>query len=134
MNAPADRPGRERTYHRLVRAAEEEIEATLRALPPPLRKEARQIPVTLEPFPNQAILDDGFEPDLLGLFVGRARPDEMVSTEELPTQILLFVENLWDYAGHDPEIYREEVRRTLLHELGHYLGLDEDELFERDVD
>jgi predicted Zn-dependent protease with MMP-like domain len=40
-------------------------------------------------------------------------------------RIRLFLDNLWDYAEHDRETYREEVRITLLHELGHYLGLDE---------
>jgi predicted Zn-dependent protease with MMP-like domain len=49
----------------------------------------------------------------------------------MPPQILLFYENLWDFAGGEEETYREEVRITYLHELGHYLGLDEDELDER---
>jgi hypothetical protein len=38
------------------------------------------------------------------------------------------------FAEHDREEYREEVRTTYLHELGHYLGLDEEALAERDLD
>ena len=48
--------------------------------------------------------------------------------------IWLFLENIWDYAGRDTAAYREEVRVTYVHELGHYLGLDEDDLEVRDLD
>jgi predicted Zn-dependent protease with MMP-like domain len=49
----------------------------------------------------------------------------------VPRQIVLFLENLWDFAGSDEGPYREEVRITFIHEFGHYLGLDEGELEER---
>ena len=39
-----------------------------------------------------------------------------------------------DYAEADEEIYRDEVRLTYLHELGHYLGWDEDEIAERGLE
>jgi predicted Zn-dependent protease with MMP-like domain len=52
----------------------------------------------------------------------------------LPPQIILFLENVWDFAEGDEVIFREEVRTTFLHELGHYLGLDEDELTERGLE
>ncbi len=34
----------------------------------------------------------------------------------------------------DEQVYRAEVRTTYLHELGHYLGLDEDELTQRGLE
>ena len=49
-------------------------------------------------------------------------------------QIILFLENLWDFAEGEEEIFREEIHTTYLHELGHYLGLDEDELIERGLE
>lgn len=52
----------------------------------------------------------------------------------MPPQIILFLENIWEYAEGDAGVYRVEVRTTLLHELGHYLGLDEDDLAERGLD
>jgi len=52
----------------------------------------------------------------------------------LPAQIILFLENLWDFAEEDEEFFREEVRTTYLHELGHYLGLNEIDLEERGLD
>ena len=52
----------------------------------------------------------------------------------LPPQIILFLENIWELAEEDEAVYREEIRTTLLHELGHYLGLDEIDLEERGLD
>jgi len=36
--------------------------------------------------------------------------------------------NIWREAEEDEDAYRREVRATLLHELGHYLGLEEIDL------
>jgi len=52
----------------------------------------------------------------------------------LPPTITLFLANLRDEAGDDPAIFRQEVRTTLLHEIGHYLGLDEDGLIARGLE
>jgi predicted Zn-dependent protease with MMP-like domain len=46
-------------------------------------------------------------------------------------RIRLFLDNLWDDCNGDLQTYRDEVRITFLHELGHYLGLDEDQVAER---
>ena len=109
-----------------------EIEATLAALPKPLREQARQLPVTFEPVPNAGLQADGIEPDTLGLFTGAEFADE--GAVVLPPQIILFLENLWDFAEGDEAIFCDEVHTTFLHELGHYLGLDEDGLTERGLD
>jgi len=121
-------------WKRLLAAARTEVETTLAALPAPLRREARQVPVAYEQRPSRDQLGPDLPPDTLGLFVGVAFPETYAGVQDLPAQILLFLENIWDYAGHDAGRYREEVRRTLLHELGHYLGLDEDDLTARDLD
>jgi len=112
--------------------ASEEVEATLLALPKPLRERAKELPVTLERIPNAGLQEDGIEPDTLGLFTGAELADE--GHVPLPPQIILFLENLWDLAEGDEKIFRGEVRTTFLHELGHYLGLDEDELIERGLE
>jgi len=109
-----------------------EVEATLAALPSPLRERARELPVTFERIPNAGLQADGVEADTLGLFVGPEFAEEMHVS--MPPQIILFLDNINDFAENDPEIFREEVRTTLLHELGHYLGLDEDGLTERGLD
>jgi predicted Zn-dependent protease with MMP-like domain len=111
-----------------------EVQATLAALPAPLRDRAQPLPVTFERRPNAAHRRDGIEPDTLGLFVGPEFADEESTTLPLPPQIILFLDNIWDQAEADEELFREEVHTTYLHELGHYLGLDEDDLFERGLE
>ena len=117
---------------KLEALAASEVEATLAALPVPLREQAHKLPITFEPHPNCALQAEGIEPDTLGLFTGPEFADAEHST--LPPQIILFLGNIWDIAEGDEEIFREEVRITLLHELGHYLGLDEDDLTERGLE
>ena len=121
-------------WKRLRALARDQVASTLAALPAPLRERARGLPVTFERHPNAAQLQDGLEPDTLGLFVGPEFAYEEIADSPLPPQIILFLENLWDFAEADEESFREEVRTTYLHELGHYLGLDEDDLFDRGLD
>ena len=109
-----------------------EVEATLESLPRPVRERAEKLPVTFEGQPNAGLQADGIEIDTLGLFTGPEFAEESHAT--LPPQIILFLENIWDFAEGDEEIFREEVRTTFLHELGHYLGLDEDELTDRGLE
>lgn len=116
-------------WDKLKRLALAEVEATLAELPAPLCERARQLPVTFERVPNADLQADGIEPDTLGLFVGPEFAEE--SAVPMPPQIILFLENLWDFAEGDEEVFRDEVHTTFLHELGHYLGLDEDDLTER---
>jgi predicted Zn-dependent protease with MMP-like domain len=124
--------GDRRRWERMVLAAEEEVKAVLRALPPPLRARVRDIPIVFERVPGRDRVRDGVDPDLMGLFVGDAVEEEDQHPE--PTQVFLFLENIWEEAAHDAEEYRRQVRDTLLHEIGHYLGLDEDGLAERDLE
>jgi predicted Zn-dependent protease with MMP-like domain len=131
---PMKKPGHERLWNRLLTEAEAEVGSLITTLPAPVRKHAMKVPVTYEPFPNEAIVGDGFDPDLLGLFVGNSINASVESEETIPAQIILFLESIWDFAGHDAEVYREEIRCTYLHELGHYLGLDENGMIERDLD
>ncbi|MGO8837322.1 MAG: metallopeptidase family protein [Limisphaerales bacterium] len=112
--------------------ASAEVEATVSALPKPLRARAEKVPVTLERQPNRDLQADGIEPDTLGLFTGAEFAEE--ATVPLPPQIILFLENLWDFAEGDEAVFRDEVRKTFLHELGHYLSLDEDELSDRGLE
>ena len=119
-------------WQHLQKQALAEVEATLKALPEPLREHAEKLPVTFERQPNGGLQADGIEADTLGLFTGPEFADE--ENVPMPPQIILFLENLWDFAEGDDEIFRDEVHTTFLHELGHYLGLDEDELTERGLE
>jgi predicted Zn-dependent protease with MMP-like domain len=119
-------------WSKLTAMAGDEVEATLARLPAPLREKAIRLPITFERIPNAGLQADGIAPDTLGLFVGPDFADEEAGP--MPPQIILFLENLWDVTEGDADIFREEVETTLLHELGHYLGLDEGDLMDRGLD
>jgi predicted Zn-dependent protease with MMP-like domain len=122
----------ELNWEKLCAVAAAEVETTLAKLPEPLRARAEKLPVTFERQPNADLQADGIEPDTLGLFTGPDFVDE--GHVPLPPQIILFLENLRDFAESDEKIFREEVRTTFMHELGHYLGLDEEDLFDRGLE
>jgi predicted Zn-dependent protease with MMP-like domain len=119
-------------WNTLLRLARTEVQRTLAELPEDLREPAAKLPVLYETMPSPEQADDGIAPDTLGLFIGDPIHDEGASP--LPARIILFLENLWDFAQSDPEIFQEEVHITFLHELGHYLGLNEDEIGERGLE
>lgn len=114
---------------RLLRVAEGVVERELRRLPVEIRQAAEACVMEIEFMADCVAAGEGeLDEDLLGLFEGCSLAD---SEPDLPIhlpRIRLFLDNLWDHAGHDMPTFREEVRLTWLHELGHYLGLDEDQV------
>jgi predicted Zn-dependent protease with MMP-like domain len=108
------------------------VESVLETLPQPLREKASRVPITFEPCPNPGLQSDGIAPDTLGLFTGSELADE--GMHPMPAQISLFLDNRWAFSGQAEAMFRSEVRTTLLHELGHYLGLDEEDLTARGLE
>jgi predicted Zn-dependent protease with MMP-like domain len=112
--------------------ADKEVRDVCRALPPDLRACIANLPITLDPQPTKdEEIEEGDDEALLGLFVGPSYAEAASDDDPLPSAIRLFIENIRDEAEDDPARFRQEVRTTLLHELGHFLGLDEDELDKR---
>src|SRR5688572_1845622 len=111
---------------RLSREAfERQVAAAADLLPADFRRHLAEVAVTVEPIPPEEILLDGtppLDPELLGLFVGVALPEKSFQGPggDLPPRILLFQRNLERYAA-DEKALRDELRRTLYHELAHYL-------------
>jgi predicted Zn-dependent protease with MMP-like domain len=129
----AAQAARRMKWNTLCQIADETVCAARKRLPAEIRPAADALPVTFEPWPSEGMLqDEGVDADILGLFVGPDHGDDPPAG--LPSQILLFLENLWDFAEGDEAVFREEVRITYLHELGHYLGWDEDEIARRGLD
>ena len=119
---------------RLTQIAADTVGAAQRQLPPNLRVLARGVAVHYERAPAPDVLAEGFEPDILGLFTGTPFGAELADTSPAPPQIILYLESLWDFAEEEVDVFREEVRLTYLHELGHFLGWDEDEVAARGLD
>ncbi len=118
----------------LERIAKTEVAALRNELPKEMARRAGEVPVVMLARPTKAMARDGIDPDLLGLFVGPNCAEGVESGDPLPPEILLFLENIWDYAEGDEDIFREEVRVTYFHELGHYIGLEEGELEDRGLE
>lgn len=115
-------------FERLESIASSVVKTTLESLPPAIRAEAADCVIEMAEI--GALLDTGpdLDPDLLGLFEGNTRGDPLPESPDEMPRIRLFLDNLWADCDADLRTYRQEVRITLLHELGHYLGLDEDQV------
>lgn len=107
------------------------VERSLSELPEEVRRHLDEIPIVVEPLPDPRVLkaeQPPLAPDILGLFVGRhlmERTHDQVP--DAPGAIFLFRRNLLR-ACADREELAKEVRITVQHEVGHLLGLDEDDL------
>jgi predicted Zn-dependent protease with MMP-like domain len=99
---------------------DEVVARALRSLPPDLQLAVRNIEIAVE----EEHPDD---PDLFGLYEGVPLPDRGDWAGTMPDRIRIFRRPLVE-SFPDPRELEEEIRITVLHELGHYFGLDEDEL------
>lgn len=106
----------------------DEVEATLAELPAQLSERLGSVAILVEPRPSRAAVQDGVDPRLLGLFEG-ATSEELSGTDAplTATRIQIFSHNLAS-AFEDEASLRSEVRITVLHEIGHFFGLEEDDL------
>lgn len=107
------------------------VEAALAELPEPFAGHLERVPVEVRDRPTvEQLKSVGLEPDelLLGLYVGTSLPDESVFHDmEWPSVIYLFQDDLEEVCGSREELKRE-IRTTVLHEIGHHFGMDEDQL------
>jgi predicted Zn-dependent protease with MMP-like domain len=97
------------------------------ALPGDLRGALSEVPVLLADYAAPDLLDGFEEPELLGLFTGRPRAERQLASGDPDPAIHLW-RRAHEHACTSMAELRTEIRQTLWHELGHYLGYDEDEL------
>ena len=98
--------------HELTLIAADVVAATQRKLPPELAAIARNVPVHYAATPEEDVLAEGFEDDILGLFTGPPHGVEPDPAQPLLPQILLYLENLWDFAEEDVPAFRYEAARA----------------------
>ena len=101
---------------------DEIVAAALDELPTELATGLRNVAVVIEDRNHE-------EPDLYGLFEGIPLTEGGPGPGDLPNRIAIYrgpLEEDFD----DPAELQDEIRTTVLHELGHYFGLDEDRLAE----
>ncbi len=114
------------------REFDQQVRLAARKLPRQFRRHLERVPVIVQDVPAVELLrggDEELDPEILGLFDGTPLPDTASSVEIRPNYIYLFQRNL-ERIARDAEDLIEQISITLEHELGHYLGLDEEDLDE----
>jgi predicted Zn-dependent protease with MMP-like domain len=123
------RTDRHRPFERLV-------EHALAGIPMPFAAALDEVAIVIEEAPSpEQLRDNDLPPDewLYGLYEGVPRTEWGADWATLPNKISLFRFPL-EADFPDPEDLEEEVRITVIHELAHHLGIDDDRLHELGVD
>ena len=104
---------------------EEHVGRALDSLPAELRRAMSNIEIVVED-------ENREDPDLYGLYLGIPLTERGVESYAgvLPDKIAIYRLPLEEEFGHDPEVLEDEIRITVLHEVAHHFGLDEDRLSE----
>jgi len=101
---------------------EDQVRTALDELPPHIAEALKNVAVVVED-------ENPEDPDLFGLYHGVPLPERGDMSGMLPDKISIYRIPL-EESFSDPEELREEIRITVLHELAHYFGLDEDRIAE----
>lgn len=101
---------------------EEHVRSALDGLPEHIAAALRNVAVVVEE-------ENPDDPDLYGLFDGVPLPERGDDSGLLPNRIAVYRRPLEEDFPEPAEL-EQEIRVTVLHELGHYFGLDEDRLAE----
>ena len=101
---------------------DDHVKAALDSLPPHLAGALDNVAIVVED-------EHADDPDLFGLYEGTPLPERGDMAGTLPDRITIFRLPLTEEFT-DPDELEREIRITVLHELGHYFGLDEERLAE----
>ena len=115
-----------------ARAFEQLVDRAIAGIPDPYRQALREVAVVIEDEPSaEQVRDNDLEPweSMYGLYEGVPRTDYGADLAASPNRITLFRLPLEEDFPDPPEL-EEEVRLTVLHELAHHLGIDDDRLDE----
>ena len=100
------------------------VAQALDELPPPFRERLTNVAIMVEDRPPEGAEREGL---LLGLFHGIPRTEKSVFFSAPPDHIYLYQRNIEAISRSEADV-RRQIRATLLHEVGHYFGLSEEEL------
>lgn len=103
------------------------VDHAAESLPPQLREALEEVTLVLADYAEPALLEGHDEPELLGLFDGLERSERETATPWPTPRIYLF-RRAHEHACASRAEFDTEMRQTLWHELGHYLGYDEEGL------
>jgi len=98
-------------------------------LPRSIREYVDDVPVLVEDFPPADLLQhENISPQILGIYIGTPRTQaEITSTAPEMTRVMLFKRNLEKVCRDESELI-EQIQITVRHEIGHHLGLSEEDM------
>ena len=101
----------------------------LRNLPRSIREYIENVPILIQDFPAEDLLNgERVSPQILGVFLGVPRTEAAVTAQAQDVdRVILFKKNLEKICSDHEELV-EQIQITIKHEVGHYLGLDEEDL------
>lgn len=100
------------------------MRAALEGLPPELRAAMENVEIVVED-------ENPEDPDLLGLYLGIPLTErDSGYAGALPDKIAIYRIPLEEEFGHDPALLEEEIGITVVHEVAHHFGIDDDRLAE----
>jgi predicted Zn-dependent protease with MMP-like domain len=103
---------------------EDHVRAALDSLPPELQRAMSNVEIVVED-------ENREDPDLFGLYLGIPLTERGESyAGVLPDKIAIYRIPLEEEFGDDPALLEEEIRVTVVHEIAHHFGIDEDRLSE----
>ncbi len=108
------------------------MDRALAAIPEPFRAALGEVAVVVEDWPDpETLIEQGLDPDdgLYGLYEGVPRTEWASDWATVPNRITLYRGPLVEDFP-DPTDLADEVRLTVIHELAHHLGIDDDRLEE----
>lgn len=105
------------------------VEEVLDSLPQRFRERVHNVAVLVEDRPSSiGAPRDGRRGLVMGIFQGvPATQKSVFDISQGPNHIVLYQKNIEAVCSDEAEI-RQQVRQTVLHELGHYFGMDEEQL------
>lgn len=112
---------------------ERAVERALSRIPVEIRRHLKNLAISIEPRPTRELLAQmGIPTDetLFGVYTGVPLPERSVTDPPLyPDEIVIFREPLQDYCRNIEEL-ETEIEITVVHEIAHFLGIDEERLAE----
>jgi len=110
-------------------AFEEAVRHAVDNTPLSIREALERIPLLIEDFPSEELIErDNVSPQTLGVFIGVPRKEALATDQPQDLdRVVLFKKNLEKICRDRSELL-EQIETTVRHEVGHYLGLDEEAL------
>ena len=111
------------------------VKRSLESLPTEFKEQLENVQIDVEAWPSEEELEDvGLSPRergrLLGLYHGVPLTERTSSYMAFPDRITIYMEPILLVAGKDESRIAEQVRHTVVHEIAHYYGIEDERLMD----